>query len=437
MANSKIFCNVPWTNTHVYWDGGLGMCCSEKHRPYADDQWSTHNLSKLNLVEWYNSESMKAVRSNILGNQKLSQCQGCYSEESVGYESRRIKENFKSVIFTEQAFDKSYTQSPWFEKFESAKDYKDQSPPNDWHVDLGNECNLSCKMCKPQASSLIASKFISWGMPVDKRKNWTNDDTSWNNFLESINLCKINRLHFMGGEPMINKRFYQIIDHLLEAYRKEISISFVTNGTIFDQNLIDKLKHFNSCDIEISLESVSKNNDYIRQGIKAVTELVKNNIEKLLQQQTDKFHVVLRSVPQLLNVNNYHEYILWAYEKKLSIQGIPLTTPAYLSIDILPVSIRKELIKRYEQVKSLIKQGSDRSFTTIATGRDTSRLDIQLIKECDGIISILNKPEPLNVLDLRKDLAEWLIRWDKEFDLNAYDYYPEYTNFLKSIGYEV
>jgi hypothetical protein len=114
-----------------------------------------------------------------------------------------------------------------------------------------------------------------------------------------------------------------------------------------------------------------------------------------------------------------------------------LTTPAYLSIDILPISIRKELINRYEQVKSLIKQDSDRSFTTIATGRDTSRLDIQLIKECDGIISILNKPEPLNVLELRKDLAEWLIRWDKEFDLNAYDYYPEYTNFLKSIGYEV
>lgn len=437
MADSKIFCNVPWTNTHVYWDGSLGMCCSEKHRLYADDQWSKNNLSNMNIIEWHNSELMKDIRSNILGNQKLSQCQNCYSEESVGHESRRIKENFKSVIFTKQAFDKSYKQSPWFEKFESAKDRKEQSLPNDWHVDLGNECNLSCKMCNPNASSLITSKFIAWGMPVDRRKNWTNDDKSWNNFLESVNLCKINRLHFMGGEPMLNKRFYQIIDHLLETNREEISISFVSNGTMFDQNLIDKLKQFKSCDIEISLESISKNNDYIRQGIKSVTELVKNNIEKLAAQQTDKFHIVLRSVPQLLNVNNYHEYILWAYKKKLSIQGIPLQNPLYLSIGVLPISIRKEFVERYEQVKFFIKQDSNRSFTTITTGRDTSRLDIQLINECNVIISLLNKQEPLNVIELRKDLAEWLIRWDTEFGLNAYDYYPEYTNFLKSIGYEV
>ena len=59
-------------------------------------------------------------RRAIMGNVALSECQGCYQEEAHGYESRRIKENFKSVIFTEQAFDRSYAQSPTRSVFEDA-----------------------------------------------------------------------------------------------------------------------------------------------------------------------------------------------------------------------------------------------------------------------------------------------------------------------------
>lgn len=437
MANSKIFCNVPWTNTHVYWDGSFGACCSEKHRPYLDEQWSTYNLSKMTVDQWHNSIPIKDLRVAITGDEKLSLCQGCYEQENVGYESRRIKENFKSVIFTEQAFDKSYRQSPWFDRFDRAPLKEDQLPPSDWHIDLGNECNLSCKMCRPIASSQLAAKYISWNIPFERRKNWTNDETSWNNFITSVDNSNINRLHFMGGEPLISKRLYQIVDYLLEKNRTDISVSFVSNGTKIDLELVDKLKQFRSCDIEISLESIDRNNDYIRQGLGNITETVKNNINILSALQTDNFKIVLRSVPQLLNINNYDQYIIWAWREKLAVQGIPLDSPRYLSIPVLPTNIRQSLIKQYQQAKALIQNEASRSFTSLATGRDTSRLDIQLIKECDGMINILNKPEPDDVHALREELARWLMRWDKEFDLNAYDFYPEYTDFLKSIGYEV
>jgi molybdenum cofactor biosynthesis enzyme MoaA len=435
MSNSKIFCNVPWTNAHIYWDGSLGTCCSEQHRPYRDDLKDEYNLSKMTVIEWYNSKPMKEIRNNITGDKELSICKRCYYEESIGYESRRIKENFKSVIFTKQAFDKSYIQSPWIDKFEAPD--RDQSPPIDWHVDLGNECNLSCKMCNPNASSQIASKYTTWGLPFERRKNWTNDDTSWNNFLISVDNSNINRLHLMGGEPMLSKRFKQLVDYLIDTNRTGISISFVTNGTILDQEFIDKLKKFRSFDLEISIESLHKNNHYIRQGMGSITDLVKENIEKLAAQQTETFKVILRSVPQLLNVNNYHEYILWAWEQKLAVQGIPLARPAYLSINVLPESIRKSFIDNYENTKSIIQQQSTRSISTLTTGRDTSRLDIQLIAECNSIIHLLKESEPIDIETQRKELANWLIKWDKSFDLNAYDYYPEYSEFLQSIGYEV
>lgn len=435
MANSKIFCNVPWTNIHIYWDGSFGTCCSEQHRPYVDDLRDEYNLSKMTVVEWYNSSLMKEIRNNITSDKKLSICKTCYYEESIGYESRRIKENFKSVIFTKQAFDKSYVQSPWFDRFENLE--QTQPLPIDWHVDLGNECNLSCKMCSPNASSQIASKYSKWKIPFESRKNWTNDDTSWDNFLFSIDNSNINRLHLMGGEPMLSKRFKQLVNYLIDQNRTNISISFVTNGTILDQEFIDKLKLFRSFDIEISIESIYKNNHYIRQGMGEITDLVKGNIEKLSKQQSDTFKVILRSVPQLLNVNNYHEYILWAWKQNLSIQGIPLSRPLYLSINVLPESIRKSFISNYEQVKSTIQQQSTRSVSTLVTGRDTSKLDIQLIAECDSLIHLLKEPAPTDIDLQRKELAKWLMRWDKEFNINAYDYYPEYIEFLQSIGYEV
>jgi uncharacterized radical SAM superfamily Fe-S cluster-containing enzyme len=435
MANQKIFCNVPWTNTHIYWDGSFGACCFESHRPYSDDQWQQFNLNNLTVSEWHNSAPMKQMRQEITANTPLSQCQGCYYQESHGYESRRVKENFKSVIFTEKAFDKSYKQSNWFSRFESAKSYAEISAPMDWHVDLGNECNLSCKMCSPRASSLFASKYRSWGIETEKRKNWTNDDTSWDNFLISIDQTPLNRLHFMGGEPMLSKRFRTLVKYLLEHERTEISLSFVTNGTILDQEFIDDLKKFRSFDLEISLESFSDNNHYIRQGLGKSTTQTVANIKALVSQQTDKFHVILRSVPQLLNINNYHEYIQWAWDHQVAVQGIPLITPAYLAIDVLPHGLRQTLIPNYERIKQHIYDRKSTSFSALVTGRDVSRLDMQLIRECDAIITWLRAPEPHNVMALRAELASWMMRWDHEFDLDARDFYPEYSDFFDSIGY--
>lgn len=431
MADQKIFCNVPWTNIHIYWDGSFGACCSERHKPYTSGEYS---LKTMTVDEWFNSSPMQVLRKDIQGPQPLSLCDSCYREEKNGYESRRIKENFKSVIFTKQAFDKSFQQSPWYDKFILEAP---QSAPIDWHVDIGNECNLACKMCNPNASSLIASKYKKWNIETSNKKNWVNDPVCWDNFIASIDSTPVNRLHIMGGEPMLSKKFKELVDHLIKTNRTDMSISFVTNGTIQDQAFIDKLKTFRSFDIEISIESVSDNNHYIRQALGNSTHDTISHVNSLIAQQSDTFHVILRSVPQLLSINSYDQYIKWAWDSKISIQGIPLTAPSYLSINVLPFELRQKFIDNFIKVKDHIQQSPQNEFSTIVTGRDTSRLDLQLIRECDAMISLLNQPEPENVKELRTQLAQWLIRWDKEYDLNAFDFYPEYTEFLNEIQYRV
>jgi sulfatase maturation enzyme AslB (radical SAM superfamily) len=432
MANKDIFCAVPWHNSHLYWDGTYGACCSERVKPLGEQK----NIKDTNIVQWYNSDTMRNFRLRILGDEKLPECQGCYHEEQNGHESRRIRENFKVAIFTKQAFQKSFAQTNWYSKFLHSSNLGDtDSLPIDIHLDFGNECNLACKMCNPNASSRISNYYNKWHITSNKFDNWTNSDSLYQKLLDNIKLTpKLNRIHIMGGEPTINKRFYSFIDWLIENNYKDLSFSFVSNGTIINEELIKKLQFFKSSDVEISLESIHSNNHYIRQGSQTTTVL--NNIFKLLEYKSSTFNIVLRSVPQLLSVNNYNEYIEFAHKHNLSIQSVPLLDPEYLSIKLLPYKLKQQLTSKYQQTKKNILSNTS-SFQTLTVGRDTSRLDQQLVKECDTVISMLNEPEPENVVELRSQLVTWMMRWDKVFDLNAFTFFPEYKEFLQDCGYRI
>jgi len=430
MANKDIFCAVPWHNSHMYWDGTHGACCSERTKPRGPEK----NLSDTTIIEWYNSQAMRDFRLRIFGDDKLPECQGCYQEESFGHESRRIKENYKVAIFTKQAFEKSYTQSPWNSKFQASLiDGKTDKLPIDLHVDFGNECNLACKMCFPSASSRVAHYYQKWQITQNQKSNWTDSDQLYAQFLENIaSIPNLNRIHIMGGEPLYNKKFYKFIDWLIEKNYQNLSLSFVSNGTLIDKEILDKLSFFRSADIEISLESIEANNHYIRQG--SDTEKVLENLHTLLKYRSNKLNVVLRSVPQLLNVNNYYKYIQFAYNNKISIQSTPLISPDYLAIDVLPADIRNNFITSYEQVRNQIQTGASQMLT-LTTGRDTSRLEQQLVNECNVVIAMLKQSESENVQQLRYELITWLKRWDKAFALDALDFYPEYKDFLIEYGY--
>lgn len=422
---------MPWTNLHIYWDGSYGACCSERMRPHSEPE--KYNLKTMNVAEWYNSKPIIKIREQIKGDSPLPLCSSCYKEEANGYESRRIRENLKTVIFTEQAFERSYEQSTFIDDFR-ASDNQTNRRPVDWHIDFGNECNFACKMCNPKASSKISALYDKWGLQsASSNSNWTLNETSWNNFQTNILEAKnLNRLHFMGGEPLLNKKFKPLLRFLLEN-KPDISLSFVNNGSFITDDLIELLQQFKSCDVEVSLESIHNNNEYIRQG--ANTELILSNIQKLKRAESDTFQVVLRSVPQLLNVNNYDEYIKYAWDNQLSIQGIPLTGPAHLQISVLPIEIRQALIPKYQKLRETFADSED--FKTIITGRNVGGLSQQLRRECDTIITMLSAPEPENVSELRQELREWLVRWDREYKLDARAYYPEYRDFLDSIGYDV
>ena len=434
MANKSIFCNVPWTNIHVYWDGSYGMCCSEKDKPYDAAETYRYNLSVMPMHEWYNSLPVRSFRQKILSSEPIPACAACYSEEAVGHESRRIRENFKSAIFTEKAFERSYLQSPWVDKFEHSRSGNslEDHVPIDWHIDFGNECNLACKMCDEEASSSIASTLRRHGLTdVQPKVTWTKNKKAWANFLAAVDAMPINRLHVMGGEPVMMKKYHEFIDYLVDNKRFEISLSFVSNGTIIDQSLIDKLKLFRNVDIEISIETMDKSNDYIRQG--STIEQMRSNLSNLIAQQDDKLQIVLRTVPQLLSISRYVDVIRYAWENKIVIEPIPLTQPASMRIDVLPWQFRQQYVADLEALRDAITD--EITFNSVLNGRSKGTLPMKLSGQCDAMIKMLQAPTNRNAGELRSELIKHCQFWDKEYKLNIDDYLPELASMFKEWGY--
>ena len=431
MANKSIFCNVPWTNIHVYWDGSYGMCCSERHKPYDEPEKSRYNLSSMPIHEWYNSDPVRRFRQQILGDNPIPACSSCYYDESLGYESRRIRENFKSVIFTEKAFERSYLQSPWINKFEAGDDLINHVPI-DWHIDFGNECNLACKMCNADASSSIAATLKRHGIGDKQAKvSWTRNSKAWANFLDAVDAMPIRRIHVMGGEPVMMRKYHEFIDYLIMKQRFEVSLSFVSNGTIINQGLIDKLKLFRNVDIEISIETMDVSNDYIRQG-STITKML-SNLSSIISQQDNKLQLVMRTVPQLLSISRYVDVIRYAWENKLIIESIPLTRPAYLRIDVLPWEFRQQYVADLERLRDEI--ASEITFNSVLNGRSNSTLPMKLVGQCDATIAMLKAPTNKDAGELRVELVKHCQFWDGEYDLNIDDYLPELANMFKEWGY--
>ena len=144
--------------------------------------------------------------------------------------------------------------------------------------------------------------------------------------------------------------------------------------------------------------------------------------------------MVLRTVPQLLNVNNYGDLLLWAFENQLPVQSIPLINPPHYQISVLPEHIKSQLVIEYTKFKSFF-EGKDTIPSGVVTGRLVSAIPRQLARDCGTIISMLNAPDPSNVEQLRRDLVMHTKRWDNIYEYNALEFYPEYKEFLIDYGY--
>jgi organic radical activating enzyme len=438
MPNKDIFCNTPWYELHVYWDGSLGICCQEAHKLYAESD-RQYNIATMSIKEWFNSDPVKKFRTDILDNKRLTECRRCYVEEDQDGNSRRLKSNQKSVIFTRTAFADSFQQSPGQAKFLHSANNQGHTTTNpiDIHVDLGNFCNLACKMCDSKASSTIASQEVRWGIDSSRKylgMDWTKNPETWNRFKQQLlELPGLNNIHLMGGETLLTPRFEDLVDFMIEHNRFELCFSFVTNGTVFKPSLLDKLKLFRRVGIEVSLETVDGHNAYQRQGTD--TDLVLKNIDQYMKWcNGSSVTVALRPAPSLLSIGYYTELLEYALTNQLVVKSNLCYNPRFLSAEILPESIKKQYQTKYQEFLEKLNN--------IVVDQDYNASDPnnykQIIKEqAQMCLSVLQTPTPADSDQELEALVRHCERWDRVYGYDARKLYPEFQEILDQYDYSI
>jgi sulfatase maturation enzyme AslB (radical SAM superfamily) len=355
MDNSKVFCMTPWFEVHINADGSYHTCGAQPNPlkvPISHDFVSKYNVQSMSIPEWINSDYQQKARSGKLIGEPEPRCSMCYNEEQSGSSSKRIRENLKSQI-TPDEFESSFKSSPHYPVFMFSSDHHgltDMLRPVSYHMSLGNECNYACKMCGPWASSRLAVEGIKDGTYQGPAKlNWTENDQVWDSVTDYIcSTENLQAIHLIGGEPMLNPKFENLIDKLIAANRTNIYLGFTTNGSIVSRQLIEKLNVFRHVDIGISIECAGMLNDFVRKGTN--TQQVLDNIDTYLEYRKEAHvYITARTVPSALTVHTLDELYSWCVSRKLDVFTNILTYPDYMQIQHLPREVKSKLLDQYNQ----------------------------------------------------------------------------------------
>jgi sulfatase maturation enzyme AslB (radical SAM superfamily) len=348
MSLDKVFCTVPWFEIHINADGTYHTCGAQPNSMSGSTDAHMYNVHTMNPQDWVNSSYQRKTRLDKLNGIPNTLCNLCYKEDELYNNSKRVRENLKVGIHPIN-FHKSYIRSKHYNDFvNSSVTGENHLRPTSYHISLGNECNLACKMCYPAASSKVAFREFNAGTysgPI--RMNWTDDDVAWDNVVSYI--CDTENLeyvHVIGGEPVINPKFEALIDRLIAAGRTDIYLGFTTNGTIFNQNLLSKLNQFRHVDIGISIECMGELNDLIRHG--SNTQTVLDNIDAYLtHRRQNHVYVTARIVPSALSIHTIKELFEWCVSRKLDVMSNILVNPPHLQIQQLPDDVKHRLLEHF------------------------------------------------------------------------------------------
>lgn len=241
MEKPENFCDAPFTLFTM--DANLSAS------PCPALGGSTWNFNGQKLKKIWNSETLENFRTHMLNNGKHEVCNRCWSEESIGYESERLKINKLN---------------------RSLDNYKEG--PVQLALKISNVCNLRCRSCNGADSVTLSvegkkyAKISEWKnnfyIKETTRKEFTNEQideiVAWSGNLE--------RLEIYGGEPLLDSQTFNLLGKIVDTGRaNKIQINLSTNIThkISPEN-IKILQKFHHVNINLSIDGWGKRFEYLR-----------------------------------------------------------------------------------------------------------------------------------------------------------------------------
>lgn len=291
--NSSTRCPMPFIGIDIETNGLVKPCCIY--------EGSIGNINDQNLDEIWNSQELKQIRNDLESGKKIAGCRQCWVEEKSTNNSKRIRELAQ--------FDDSVYSQPQLKRLD---------------LKLGNTCNLKCRICNYESSSLFNSEnqqikkaYPTVDVRVISKENadrykWHRNNNFWSDLL--VYGAQIEQLDLMGGEPLLDKYHQDILQHLIDQdLAKNITVNYTTNGTIVPD--FEVLRKFKQCCFTVSGDAIGKRFEYNRYPAKW-DEFVRNLHQ--IRKQADSILVSysvsnysLFGIPDALDYYSAHNFKIW------------------------------------------------------------------------------------------------------------------------------
>jgi hypothetical protein len=377
-------------------------------------------------------QHMAPVRAAMLSGHAVTDCDDCYEMEKYHKVSGRQKQLLKTGITVED-FDKSCVSSTFASEFEkSLPSGHTDLRPLDWQIDLGNHCNSACVMCVPASSSRLAAEFHRIGF-IDRLPpvNWVEDSSRVDMFVDILSQTPgLRYLHFIGGETLITPGFKRILQVLAQQdFRHNITLGLTTNLTVWDEEINQLLCKFKQVHLGMSIDSVTRVNDYVRypSKIQSVTDTMHRWIDLSREQG---WIPTLRTTPTALTAGELLGIYQFAMANRVGIESCNfLEEPYMLRMSVLPSQIRQQIS---DQLTQWIQQ-QDINQTQVINHRDPNQVEQAILQDLTSYVNYLNQaPDETEALPA---MISYLKKLDQSRKNSVLDYLPEYEELFRSAGY--
>lgn len=355
MDNST-FCILPFTHLEARADGFVAPCCMSQEF-YQHDSGRVFHLAQDTLSDVWASRSLASLRYNLMSGVKDSKCRSCWSEESVGKRSKRLRENDRWQVSLQRI----------------SQDATKLMTPEFLDLKLGNACNLKCRICGPASSSGWIKEWseingddqlTGMGKTVqgDRRTimSWPDlNERFWSDLEEWLPNVKLFEIY--GGEPFLIKRHFDVLKRSVElGFSKSQSIHYNTNGTIYPERAVQEIwPHFKRVDIMLSIDGIGEQFEYQRHPAKWID--AEKNMFRFLETFSPKdLHICL--TVSALNAYYLGDYLMYFHKIGIPVWLNVLYGPNYFAVSNLPDCAKTAVLDAWSRIgeeKSILLESLD------------------------------------------------------------------------------
>ena len=393
LTKSKTFCMIPWVHLHAFPDGRVYPCClSEYWHPIGD-------LRKNNMREVWNQDAYKQMRVNMLADKECKECTKCYEREDHGSFSMR---NDANRTFGHHIGDVEKTQQDG-----TYPEFKLRY----WDIRFSNLCNFRCRTCGPIFSSSWYNDHVKLynQIPDVLGRNMNrveyaagNEDAMLEQMKEHIPYLE--QVYFAGGEPLIMKEHYYLLEKLIEAGKTNIRLIYNTNFSELrykDKHVFDYWRHFKNVSVGASLDGMGPQAELIRKG--ADWHQTVENRERMIAEvpHVDFYVSSTVSAMNVLHVLDFHKEwtrlgLIKAKDWNINI----CQSPDWYRVDIFPTWFKEQIIyPRYEEHLAWLEPQDElkrattgyQSLVSLMKHSDNTAQWSQFVEECSKLDGIRNE----------------------------------------------